>query len=674
MMRTWRFFQGMIKPFCWIVVFALLPWHTARADDITVITTSDALDAAGGSCGAVTALLLPGPDGVTSLREAMCAANNNAGPDTIQFDIPGCESGCTIQPTIALPVLTDDETTIDGYTQDGASPATGAVSATLLIEIDGSAIASNNGFNITSSGNEIRGLTINRFPLNGVAIGGSGATDNVISGNHIGTDLSGSVDLGNGRDGVFIGLGAQNNTIGGDEPAERNVISGNDWDGVGIHGSGTMSNTVKGNFIGVAADGWDDCANELHGVYIYGGAQNNTIGGNMMVGERNVISGNGKNGVLIYGDGTTGNVVSGNTIGLDGIGLAALPNGEAGVKITEGAQDNTIGGEPGYGANFISGNDTGIWIDGEDTTGNRVHHNAIGMAMNAGPLGNTRDGVHLSLGAQQNTIGPDNYIVFKGDDGVGVDTPLALGNTITQNTIVANSGLGIHLTNGAHNGIAAPVISSAPKGPGDITGTACPGCTVEVFVNTDDDGEGMGHLGSAVAGGGGNFTLPVPYLSYPYLTSTATDATDGTSEFSGVFTAETPVLRPNSSKSVDKETTSPGAVLTYTLTLSNTGTWAAKARLTDTLPAEVTWANAYGASAGSLTWDEGNNRLRWSGEVGLSAPVIITYQVTVNVGVPNGEIISNSATVNDGAGYIFEIVAPDVTVIVYDLYLPLVLR
>jgi uncharacterized repeat protein (TIGR01451 family) len=184
----------------------------------------------------------------------------------------------------------------------------------------------------------------------------------------------------------------------------------------------------------------------------------------------------------------------------------------------------------------------------------------------------------------------------------------------------------------------------------------------------------MGHLGSAVAGGGGNFTLPVPYLSYPYLTSTATDATDGTSEFSGVFTAETPVLRPNSSKSVDKETTSPGAVLTYTLTLSNTGTWAAKARLTDTLPAEVTWANAYGASAGSLTWDEGNNRLRWSGEVGLSAPVIITYQVTVNVGVPNGEIISNSATVNDGAGYIFEIVAPDVTVIVYDLYLPLVLR
>ena len=51
-----------------LVLTALPPWHTAQADDVTVTTTSDALDAAGGSCGAVTPLLLPGPDGVTSLR------------------------------------------------------------------------------------------------------------------------------------------------------------------------------------------------------------------------------------------------------------------------------------------------------------------------------------------------------------------------------------------------------------------------------------------------------------------------------------------------------------------------------------------------------------------------------------------------------------------------------
>jgi hypothetical protein len=526
-----------------ILVLALsgLPGgQTARAADITVTTTADDLDAAG-SCGAVTVPSLPGPDGVTSLREAMCAANNNAGPDTIQFDIPGCGGGCTIQPTIALPVLTDDATTIDGYTQDGASPATGAVPATLLVEIDGSAIASNNGFNITSGGNEIRGLAINRFPLNGIAIGGSGATDNVISGNHIGTDRSGSVDLGNGLDGVFIGLGAQYNTVGGDEPAERNAISGNDLDGVAIHGSGTMGNRVSGNFIGVTADGWYDCANGLHGVYIYGGAWENLIGGDIMSDERNVISGNDKNGVCIYGDGTAANVVVGNYIGLNASGMVALPNGQMGVMITEGARDNVIGGEATY-ANIISGNDTGVWIDGENTTGNRVHYNVIGMTRYADPLGNTRDGVHLSLGAQNNTVGPENLIVFNGDDGVGVDTPPALGNTITQNCISANGGLGIHLTNGAHNGITAPIILSASGEMGSVNGTACPGCTVEVFYSIHGDGEGANYLGSAVANGVGSFALAVSLPPYPYLTATATDATDGTSEFSEVFIADIPIL------------------------------------------------------------------------------------------------------------------------------------
>ena len=96
-MRTKRFFQGMLRALCCLVAVALLPWQTARAADITVTATSDVLGAAGGNCGAVTPLLLPGPDGVTSLREAMCAANNSPGPDTIQFGIPGCESGCTIQ-------------------------------------------------------------------------------------------------------------------------------------------------------------------------------------------------------------------------------------------------------------------------------------------------------------------------------------------------------------------------------------------------------------------------------------------------------------------------------------------------------------------------------------------------------------------------------------------------
>src|SRR5690349_12735158 len=58
------------------------------AAGITVTTTADTIDAAG-TCPAVTLASLPGPDGQTSLREAVCAANTNAGADTITFSVNG---------------------------------------------------------------------------------------------------------------------------------------------------------------------------------------------------------------------------------------------------------------------------------------------------------------------------------------------------------------------------------------------------------------------------------------------------------------------------------------------------------------------------------------------------------------------------------------------------------
>jgi len=143
----------------------------------------------------------------------------------------------------------------------------------------------------------------------GVYIGDSGTDSNTVSGNYIGTDVNGTADLGNSSEGIRIAVGAQSNTIGGTTAGERNIISGNDIDGVRISGSGTDSNTVYGNYIGTDVNGTADLGNSNHGVHIYGGAQSNTIGG-----TGNTIAFNGQDGVEVENADTDYNKISQNSI------------------------------------------------------------------------------------------------------------------------------------------------------------------------------------------------------------------------------------------------------------------------------------------------------------------------------------------------------------------------
>ena len=145
--------------------------------------------------------------------------------------------------------------------------------------INGALTAASVGLSITSSGNAIRGLVINNFALHGIAITGVGATGNVISGNYIGTDSTGNADQGNGGNGIYIASGASANVIGGSSPADRNIISGNNQSGILITGTGTDTNTVAGNYIGINAAGSASLANTLDGIRITGGAEHNRVGG-----------------------------------------------------------------------------------------------------------------------------------------------------------------------------------------------------------------------------------------------------------------------------------------------------------------------------------------------------------------------------------------------------------
>ena len=146
----------------------------------------------------------------------------------------------------------------------------------------------------------------------------SGTTGNVVEGNYIGTDVSGTTALTalGDANGVEIDSGASGNTIGGTVAGAGNLISGNGWDGVVLLDSGTTSNAVEGNFIGTDVTGGTAVGNQGNGVEIYSGASGNTIGGTT-AGARNIISGNIGQGVAVWDTGTTGNMVEGNYIGTD---------------------------------------------------------------------------------------------------------------------------------------------------------------------------------------------------------------------------------------------------------------------------------------------------------------------------------------------------------------------
>jgi hypothetical protein len=278
------------------------------------------------------------------------------------------------------------------------------------------------------------------------------------------------------------------------------------------------------------------------GVFISTGS-NNLIGGTT-ASERNLVSGNGGVGVGIY-QLASGNVVQGNYIGTDVTGTAALGN-DVGLSI-EGS-NNLVGGTTVAARNLISGNRYAVI--GFGGSSNQVQGNYIGTDVSGTQaLGNARDGVHIN-NDNNDTIGGEapgaaNTIAFNGGDGVRVDK--GTGDAILGNAIFANGNLGIELLHGGNHNQAAPVLTSATADgtsttvTGALTSTPNTTFTLEFFANSVNDPSGSGEqfLGSVVvttdAGGNASFTVTFATAVAPgsFLTATATDAANNTSQFSG---------------------------------------------------------------------------------------------------------------------------------------------
>jgi titin len=409
-------------------------------------------------------------------------------------------------------------------------------------------------------GNVVSGNHLGPFDqLVGVEIRDAGTTGNVLAGNFVGLNLAGSAAVGNGF-GVEIDNGASGNLIGGLTPADRNVISGNSFDGVTIVGAGTNGNVVEGNFIGTNVSGTAAVLNSQQGVSLFGGS-NNVIGGTTAA-ARNLISGNNFAGVEIDGP-STGNVVQGNFIGTNALGTAALANLFQGVTLETGATGNTISG------NVISGNGrNGVLLSVSGTTGNVIQGNQIGTTASGAALGNGAHGVFVTAGAASNTI-RGNVIannrgngVLIGSDAVEVapPSPAGSGNAVLGNLIFANGRLGIDL--GANDGVTSndagdsdhlqnyPLLTRAIL-VGDVTlilgslNTAPQQqVRIEFFsipaadASASAHGQALVFLGfvSVVTDRSGNaaFNAVLPAAVPPghVLTATATTSLNGTSEFS----------------------------------------------------------------------------------------------------------------------------------------------
>ncbi len=240
------------------------------------------------------------------------------------------------------------------------------------------------------------------------------------------------------------------------------------------------------------------------GVEIYNMASSNTIGGAGSAG--NLISGNTRDGIAIYGALTTANAVAGDTIGLNmaggGAGTAAIPNGgAAGVEVFRGASSNTIGGTGNLG-DVISGNTgDGVQLHDQYTTGNTVLGDMIGTdATGSNALPNGGNGVTIASGAASNTIGGTESgegDLISGNTGDGVDVS---GTGTSQNNVEGNRiGTNVSGTVALSNVIGVNVFSSATNntiggteaGAGNlISGNSTDGVDVSGAGSSQNDVEG----------------------------------------------------------------------------------------------------------------------------------------------------------------------------------------
>jgi hypothetical protein len=401
----------------------------------------------------------------------------------------------------------DTGNTISGNGGDGIQLGTNASLTVVTMNIIGTGT---NGLAARPNGGE--GILIFRSATNyigtpagnlisgnqgsGIKIEDPQSRNNIIINNNIGIDSAGSGALGNSDHGIWI-LNAPSNTIG--TGAGRNVISGNDRDGIRIEGSASVGNTIQNNLIGLNAAGLLDLGNGNNGIFVTLGPSQTQIGGTNNLG--NVIAANSWHGVFLYWNTTKDNFVQGNLIGMNVVGAPAA---------------NRIHG-------VVAGDSSGNTIGGSNTNlGNRIAFNL-------------HDGVQIAAGTNNLIRGNSIYSnallgIDLGNDGV---TPNDVLDPDTGANILQNYPRILSATTNS----AADLVFSY-----DFTSVTGQTYELEFFINDEANPSGYGegqyflyHTNHFTASGFYTFynkTIGATVRAGQFVTATMTDPFGNSSEFS----------------------------------------------------------------------------------------------------------------------------------------------
>ncbi|MEP7358705.1 MAG: right-handed parallel beta-helix repeat-containing protein, partial [Anaerolineales bacterium] len=474
-------------------------------DSYVGLTDSNALGCAGGEANVI---------GIAVVKAAIATQLNG--------NVVGCSAG--------------DGVAIDG--SDGAPTDTQVTYNRIGVNFAGAAIP--NGLagvsmlqgarRVTLQGNDISGNT-----QHGVFVSGAATGQITITENNIGTNASGDLAVPNGLDGILLtGLPAADTRI------DANTIAGNGRTGIDI--AVTAGVTVTNNFIGLNPAGTSIMPNFNDGVRLDSGANHNLIGGAQA--SKNVISGNLGSGVLLDDSTTTLNQVSGNYIGTNQAGTAAVPNQGSGVRLDGGAHHNQVGSQTLITQrNVISGNDQdGVYILGP-AHDNRVDGNFIGLnAAGTAALANGLDGVAIvqstanSVGSLSATV--SQFISGNTYRGIYVYSSTAtiifetifIGVASDGVTPIGNGSHGIWLNDSGNNQLVADTVAHNHGAGIAVTGAASTGNILVVFnnfsnaglpIDLNNDGPTPNDPGDADSG-------PNGLLNYPVITAVAGTTISGT--------------------------------------------------------------------------------------------------------------------------------------------------